>query len=248
MSIRSLIGAPLATPLATLLATLLAACLTLLPGLAAAEGGPLTISTNSTPLDRRALELIAHEGFQRLGLEVKVVSLPSERSLIAANLGEVDGEGLRIGGLSAQYPNLVQVPERFVRISFVAFARDATINLDNGWDSLKPYRIAFINGWKMFEANATGARVVHKVDKPEQMFRMLDDGRVDLVLYTRADGEQLVRSLGMPSIAPVSPPLRDVDLYLFLHRRHQALVPRLGQAIRDLKADGSYNRILSAIH
>ena len=31
----------------------------------------------------------------------------------------MDGEGLRVAGLSAQYPNLVQVPERFVRISFV---------------------------------------------------------------------------------------------------------------------------------
>ncbi|WP_194271271.1 ABC transporter substrate-binding protein [Zoogloea sp. 1C4] len=176
------------------------------------------------------------------------MSLPSERSLVAANLGEVDGEGLRVAGLSAQYPNLVQVPERFVRISFVAFAKDATIPLDNGWDSLKPYRVAFINGWKMFEANASGARVVHKVDKPDQMFRMLDDGRVDLVLYTRADGTQLARSLGLTSIAPLSPPLRDVDMYLYLHKKHQALVPRLGQALRDLKADGTYNRILSGIY
>jgi polar amino acid transport system substrate-binding protein len=122
---------------------------------------------------------------------LKLVSLPSERSLVAANLGEVDGEGLRVAGLGgpgSPYPNLVQVPERFVRISFVAFSRDATIPLDNGWDSLKPYRIAFINGWKMFEANALGARVVHKVDKPEQLFRMLEEGRVDLALYTRADG------------------------------------------------------------
>ena len=236
MPIRFLIGAFVAT------------CLSLLAGPGAAETTPLTISTNNTPLDRQALEHIAREGFQRIGVDIKVVSLPSERSLVAANLGEVDGEGLRVAGLSAQYPNLVQVPERFVRISFVAFAKDATIPLDNGWDSLKPYRVAFINGWKMFEANASGARVVHKVDKPEQMFRMLDDGRVDLVLYTRADGTQLARSLGLTSIAPLSPPLRDVDMYLYLHKKHQALVPRLSQALRDLKADGTYNRILSGIY
>jgi polar amino acid transport system substrate-binding protein len=170
---------------------------------------------------------------------------------VAANLGEVDGEGLRVAGLGGPggpYPNLVQVPERFVRISFVAFSKDATIPLDNGWDSLKPYRIAFINGWKMFEANALGARVVHKVDKPEQLFRMLEEGRVDLVLYTRADGILLARNLGLPAIAPLSPPLKDVDMYLYLHKKHQALVPKLSQAIRDIKADGTYNRILSAIY
>ena len=123
-----------------------------------------------------------------------------------------------------------------------------TITLDNGWDSLKPYRIAFINGWKMFEANAQGARVVNKVDKPEQLFRMLDEGRVDLVLYTHADGLLLARNLGLTSVAPLSPALKEVDMYLYLHKKHQALVPKLTQAIRDLKADGSYNRILSAIY
>lgn len=227
---------------------LVAACLTLLPGPGTAENTPLTISTNNTPLDRKALEQIATESFHRIGVEPRIVSLPSERSLIAANLGEVDGEGLRISGLTAQYPNLVQVPERFVRISFVAFAKDATISLDNGWDSLKPYRVVFINGWKMFEANTGSARVVNKVDKPEQMFRMLEDGRVDLVLYTRADGVQLARSLGLSTIAPVSPSLKDVDMYLYLHKKHQALVPRINQALRDIKADGTYNRILSGIY
>ena len=218
----------------------------------AVAGNPtLTLSTNNTPLDRKALEQLSQESLRRIGVDLKLVSLPSERSLTAANLGEVDGEGLRVGGLGGPdgpYPNLIQVPERFVRISFVAFSKNATISLDNGWDSLKPYRIAFINGWKMFEANAQGARVVNKVDKPEQLFRMLDEGRVDLVLYTHADGLLLARNLGLTSVAPLSPALKEVDMYLYLHKKHQALVPKLTQAIRDLKADGSYNRILSAIY
>jgi polar amino acid transport system substrate-binding protein len=37
-------------------------------------------------------------------------------------------------------------------------------------------------------------------------------------------------------------------MYLYLHKKHQALVPKLSQAIRDIKADGSYNRILSTIY
>ena len=231
----------------------LLAGLLLVFGLAPAVAGnpTLTLSTNNTPLDRKALEQLSQESLRRIGVDLKLVSLPSERSLTAANLGEVDGEGLRVGGLGGPdgpYPNLIQVPERFVRISFVAFAKNATISLDNGWDSLKPYRIAFINGWKMFEANAQGARVVNKVDKSEQLFRMLDEGRVDLVLYTHADGLLLARNLGLTSVAPLSPALKEVDMYLYLHKKHQALVPKLTQAIRDLKADGSYNRILSAIY
>lgn len=212
-----------------------------------ADGQTITVSTNNTPLDRQALEAISETAFRRLGIDFKLISLPSERSLTSANLGEVDGEGLRVGGLEGQYPNLIQVPERYIRISFVAFAKDATISLDGGWDSLKPHRVAFITGWKMFEANASGAKVVNRVEKPEQLFQMLETGRVDLALYTRADGAALVRKLGVPSIAPVAPALKDVDMYLYLNRKHAALVPRLAQVLKEMKADGTYNRIVSSI-
>jgi len=205
----------------------------------------LTVSTNNTPLDRKALQQVSQEALRRLGLELKLVTLPSERSLLAANQGEVDGEGLRVAGLGEQYPNLLRVPERYVGISFVAFARDATITLDRGWDSLKPYRVAFIQGWKMFEANAAGARIVNKVDKPEQLFQMLEQGRVDVALYTLADGVALARKMGLTAIAPVTPSLRDVDMFLYLHKKHEALVPRLTQALREMKADGTYNRVLA---
>ncbi len=130
--------------------------------LAHAESRQVVVSTNNTPLDRKALELLTQEVARRTGIEFKIVSHPSERSLHMANQGEVDGEGLRVAGLGSQYPNLVQVPERFIGISFVAFSKDAMINLDRGWESLKPYRVSFITGWKMFEANAIGAKVVQQ--------------------------------------------------------------------------------------
>lgn len=218
-----------------------------LGAVAHADKPTITVSTNNTPLDRQALHDLSKEALRRIGVDFKLVSLPSERSLYSANLGEVDGEGLRIAGLSGQYSNLVQVPERYIGISFVAFARDATIRLDQGWESLKPHRVAFINGWKMFEANASAARSVSKVDKPEQLFLMLDGERVDLALYTRADGVALARSMGLAAIAPIAPALKDVDMFLYLHKKHEALVPRLAQALREMKADGSYNRILAAL-
>lgn len=220
----------------------------LLFGLAiAVRAETITISTNNTPLDRQALHDVSKEAFRRIGVDFKLISLPSERSLHSANLGEVDGEGLRVPGLASQYPNLVQVPERYIGISFVAFARDTSIRLDHGWDSLKPHRVAFINGWKMFEGSAGGARVVTKVDKAEQMFLMLDGGRIDLALYTRTDGVALARRMGLSSIVPLAPALKDVDMYLYLNRKHEALVPKLAQALREMKSDGSYNRILAAL-
>ncbi len=222
--------------------SILLAGLALAASLAAAQ--PLVVSTNNTPLDRKALEVLSTEALRRAGLQVRFVNHPSERSLQLANQGELNGEGLRVAGLEAQYPNLVRVPERFIGISFVAFSKDALVSLDRGWESLKPHRVAFITGWKMFEANAANAKSVTKVDRPEQLFRMLESGRIDLALYTRADGVALLREMGLASIAPLSPALKDVDMYLYLHRRHESLVPRVAEALRAMKADGSYNRLL----
>ena len=207
----------------------------------------ITISSNSTPIDRQVLEAITREALQRLGFGLRLVIQPSERSLQSANLGQVDGEGLRVEGLEKQYPNLIRVPEPYQRIAFVAFARDSSIRLDQGWTSLEPYRVGFITGWKLFEKKVSGVRALTKVDQPEQLFRMLAAGRIDLALYTRGDGVALARSMQMPQIVPLGPALKEVDLYLYLNARHSALVPELAASIRAMKADGSHARIIAGI-
>jgi len=223
-------------------------CLLLASAGAGAAAPVLTVSTNNTPLDRRALEELSREAFRRVGLTLELIVQPSERSLQAAEQGQVDGEGLRIAGLGAQYPNLLQVPEPYIGVSFVAFARKVdAVSVERGWASLEPHRVAFITGWKMFEANATHARIVSKVSTPEQLFRMLESDRIDLALYTLADGSAILKRLGMTSIVPLKPSLRDVNMYLYLHRRHEAWVPRIAQALRAMKSDGTHARILGVI-
>ena len=212
-----------------------------------ADGPVLTISTNNTPQDRNVLTLVSAEAFRRAGLTFLLDSNPSARSLDLANQGVIDGEGLRVAGLEQQYPNLIQVPERFTSISFVAYARNTSIKLDQSWSSLKPHRIAFINGWKLFEANATEARSVTKVDKVEQLFQMLDAGRVDVVLYTRTDGLAVLKRLGISNVEALTPSLRDADMFLYLNKKHAAHVPRIAQALKDMKADGSYASIMAKI-
>lgn len=230
-------------------AALVLAAASLAPWAACAADVPtLVVSTQNTPSDRRVLEEVSREAFRRIGHDIRVVSLPSERSLRAADSGEVDGEGLRIAGLEQQYPRLVMVPEGYTTIGFMAFARkEARIALPQGWESLRSHHVAFITGWKLYEANTSGARSVTRVREPEQLFRMLDDGRVDVALYTRADGLALVRRIGLQSIVQIEPSLREADMHLYLNRKHEALVPRIAQALREMKADGTHGRIRAAI-
>jgi polar amino acid transport system substrate-binding protein len=211
-----------------------------------AQAIQLTLSTNNTARDRRILELVSQEAARRLGWTLSIVSLPSERSLVAANLGEVDGEGLRVAGLEAQYPNLLRVPERFTSVSFTAFSADPAVTLERGFDSLASLRVAFIKGWKLYESRVPSALALHRVDGPEQMFRMLADKRIDVALYTLIDGQRVASSLGMAQIRPILPALAEQDMFVYLHRRHAAQVPQLAQAVHAMKADGSLARMVAA--
>jgi len=141
------------------------------------------------PRHRKVLEEVSAEAFRRIGLAVKIVSQPSERSLQEANQGTVDGEGLRVEGLEAQFPQLVRVPESFVGISFVAFTRDPSVRLNAGWADLAQHRVAFVHGWKMFEANAIGAKVVQRVDKAEQLFQFLEAVKIENLTSPAMTGE-----------------------------------------------------------
>ena len=47
---------------------------------------------------------------------------------------------MRIAGLSAQYPNLIMVPEPMSEFRFTVFTRDPAL-APSEWDSLRPLRV-----------------------------------------------------------------------------------------------------------
>jgi polar amino acid transport system substrate-binding protein len=184
---------------------------------------------------------IAREAFGRLGLGVEVTALPGERALINANAGLDDGDLLRIPGLEQEYPNLVRVPEKVMDFEFVAYTRDPAIRIQSIAD-LKPYTVAYATGWKFYEASVTEAADITRVRDLPELFLLLKAGRVEVVLADRWQGRWAARAVGVEVILQ-QPPFRVSDMYIYLHRRHAALVPQLAEALAAMKADGSFQRI-----
>ena len=46
----------------------------------------------------------------------------------------------------------------------------------------------------------------------------------------------------LKNIHLIEPPLDTRAMFIYLHKRHAALAPKLAEALRALKADGSYDR------
>lgn len=210
----------------------------------------LVLSTANAPpnatRDHTGLaDRVVLEAFARIGYEVKILQLPSERALINANEGMDDGNYARIDGIEKTYPNLVKVPESITEFRFVAFSKHLSPSFQtSGWDVLKPYNVGIITGWKILEANITGTKSLIRVRDQKILFELLNSGRADLIVYDQRQGSIALKESKLMDIKVLEPPLAVRDMYLYLHRKHTGLVPGIAEAIRSMKQDGTYRRIV----
>jgi polar amino acid transport system substrate-binding protein len=204
-------------------------------------------SSYSSPLSTKAgdgfLNLVIKEAFSRIGHRAMVHMLPAERCLQDANTGLSDGDVGRVKGINEWYPNLRIVPEPVLeKRRFVAFTIGQTFSTDH-WESLAPYHVGHVRGWKIFGTNSVHAKSVVSVRTTRQLFVMLAKDRIDVALNARLDGLAMAKQLGIRGVRVMEPPLASKKMYLYLHKSHDQLIPDLAQALQDLKQDGMFDWI-----
>jgi polar amino acid transport system substrate-binding protein len=180
-------------------------------------------------------ERVLTEAYKRMGINLKVLYLPGERSLVNANNGETDGELYRRAGIEQGYPNLLRVPVALMTYEIVAFARKPELQVQ-GWDSLRPYRLGFVKGIKIVEEKTQHMKV-ESVATMHQAFSKLELDRTDLVLSNRVSGLAALSALKFTDIHALSPPLASFPVYHYLNKRYEALLPRLTAVLREMERD-----------
>jgi polar amino acid transport system substrate-binding protein len=193
--------------------------------------------------DRKGfLDLLIPEVFRRLGIQAEGVRYAgAERAMINANTGIDDGVALRIKGLEKTYPNLVRIDEKIIDNDFIAYSTRFDF-ATTSFDTLKNYQVGYINGWKIFESGLLPETPATKVQDAEQLFTLLANDRADLVLFERWQGNHILRERGIKAQA-LRPALVTTEMFMYLHTKHMHLVEPAAQALRAMKADGSYQRI-----
>lgn len=229
----------------TLIALAVALCL--MAGTArAAELPTLVINdTNEPPFtapDRSGfLDAVASEAFRRAGVKLKLVKLPAERALLNVNAGIGDGDLTRIAGIETQYPNLIRVPEKLIDWTFTAYSKNDSIPAR--WEVMRQRQVGHVKGWKIYEQQLAGSPHVISVDDAAQLFRLIELDRIEVALYARWLGDALIRHQDIKGVHVLDPPLATREMFIYLHKRHAALAPRLAEALRAIKAEGLYDRL-----
>ncbi len=207
---------------------------------------PLVLATADTPPFSAEdgsgfYDHVLHEAFSRMGLELEIRHLPSERALQDANAGRLDGEFGRIEAIGTLYPNLRMVHEPLAIWEFSAFVR-AGDRTPADFSALGNYHVGYIRGWKIYEENVTDTRSLSIAASEEQLFTMLQAGRIEVALYNKLRGLAWIARHPSADIIRAPEPLAMQPIYLFLHHRHADLIPELETALRSLKTDGTYDR------
>lgn len=200
---------------------------------------------NSTDSLNGICDRVVKEAFRRIGMDVQIIRLPSERALLNANEGIEDGNYARVGGMiSRLYPNLVQVPEPITKFEFTAFSKKHDFKA-SGWEGLKPYHVGIVTGWKILENNIQNTKSLTMVSNADALFGMLEAEKIDIAVYDLRQGKFAIKKLKVKDIRAALPPLTTQDMYIYLHKKYETIVPKLTDALRQMKKDGTYRRIVS---
>ena len=207
----------------------------------AVAGYELTLVTPPNTVDTVISEVITREAYKRIGIQVNIRKYPGERALRLANSGKVDGEVQRINGIAANYTNLIQVHPAINYIEGAAFTQSLSFAV-KGWSSLEPYRVGYIRGIKFAERN-TKNMDAQAVGDYQGLFRMLDQNRLDVAISPRLNGLYQMKLLGVANIQVLTPSIMRFDLFHYLHKKHEKLVPKISAVFEVMRQSGELTAI-----
>lgn len=192
-------------------------------------------------------DLVVTEVFRRLGVTAEVsVIFARARGIRLVDEGVDDGLTAAVAGLEKDYPNLVRVPEKIFDNDFIA----ATLAVDDAsqawairsFADLAPYSVAYIIGWQVFDRNLGPVRELTQAKDADQLLTLLSNHRVEVILHERWQVLWLARQKGM-NLRLFEPPLAPVPMYMYLHKKHADLVPKVAAELAAMKQDGTYRAL-----
>jgi len=212
------------------------------PELVLSMGGGTPLGPGKSP---GFADSVVVEAFRRIGITAEVIPLPAERSLINANAGIEDGDALRTRAIESNYPNLVRVPEQVMLFEVGGYTFDPNLDVITLGD-LSDHAVGIEAGIKVVEGSLAEHPRLTAVKDLKQLFTLLSNRRVDIALAERWQGNWWANRLG-PDCRILLMPLQREPMFIYLHKRHAALAPRLAAALRDMKADGTHARLFLRI-
>jgi ABC-type amino acid transport substrate-binding protein len=159
------------------------------------------------------------------------------------NEGTADVETLRIEGIEKIYANLVPGTVSIGATYVHAYAIRKDISVKNGIKDLAAYRIGVLRGTKITEEITEGLKR-ELINDQESMVKMLEAGRLDVIVSTASTFDPLLKKTGKEKlIIRLEPPLAARKVLHFVNKKYAYLLPRIDSEMKLMIKDGTVDKI-----
>lgn len=181
-------------------------------------------------------EVVIKEAYQRIGLEVNIIRLPAKAAIMRASKGKSDAELFRVNNINQQFTQLIKLPVPINVVEATIASLSNEINVQT-WNDLSQYDFSIRQGIKYSE-NATAHLERHVVKHNEQLFKMLQAKRVDLIVLSRLTGLLAQQDPQYKTFIIPSHSIETYNLFHYMHQNNVHLVEPLTKALEQLQKEG----------
>lgn len=196
-----------------------------------------------------ASKLIYRQLFSRLGIDFEYSSCSPGKCARYVSSGLLDGELLRTEEYGHFYPELIRVEESVLNLNIALYSVSINEPLQS-WNDLKEtaYKIGYIKDYLLIEQRIKRLKLEDNAVPLRHWLQGLHElslGNIDIYvgLDTTVDNELRGKHSKIKKLAI----LENIEFYPYLATKHKQLAPLMEKVIRDMREDGSLQKIFASL-
>ena len=212
-------------------------------GSAVAE--PVKITAIANAINNSINIEIMTEVYRRADVEINVTPVPSKRGMAMVKAGQADGEISRVERYGNKRPYLHRLNPAINQLDTIAFVRNDRSDKVIKPGALSNLTVGVVRGTAHAKAAASPAQQVIEVDTIEQLFNMLDLGRIDLAIRSLNSFEIQLKKSGLSTIRAIEKPLASQSVHHYLRVEKAELIQKIETVLVQMKASGELDSLAS---
>lgn len=180
----------------------------------------------------------------KLKVTIQLMVLPPKRATLWLQNGKIHGEMARLASYSTMVPSLIQVTEPIGLTSFYAYTKLNSVHIED-INSLKNFKLVTIKGLALNEVELKDFNK-YEVATTVDAFRFLKAGRAQFFISSPTAADEALRDSQFRNSGfhRMEPAIATWHTYSFFAKEHQALAKRYNTALRELKLNGQFQKIV----
>jgi polar amino acid transport system substrate-binding protein len=188
-------------------------------------------------------EIIIRQLMKNLEIPVHIVSYPAARVTQEILSGKVVGEIERINSYGDRYSSLLRVTPPVYYLRSAVYAKKNRHIVINTKKDLANYTIGVVRGIQHSDDAVEGLNKVLRVTNSKNLFKMLQAGRMDILITSEIDGRLTLKKMNLSDDIELVGELAYLETFIYLHPNAHSLQERISQELIRMQKTGDLQAI-----